>query len=224
MTPVLILIPPSEGKSPQGHSKPLGDLNPNVRPVYDRLISHKESLSRLYGVKDKALEEAKAANASILTAPTMPAIERYTGVVYDGIDYVTMSEKGKEFFNTHVRIVSALFGLLKPGDLIPDYKLKIEKLDTAKHWQPIIYKELKGTFVIDLLPQAHEKAVAYSQGFKVDFIVRRGGKAVAAGHEGKLIKGKFVRWLCENQVTDPKEFGGFKADGFAFNGCNFTKG
>ncbi len=224
MPPVLILIPPSEGKSAQGHSKPLGILNEHAQQVYDRLMANRDDQSWFYGVKGNVLEAAREANKNVLTAPTLPAIERYSGVVYNGIAYASMSDKGKEFLNAHVRIISALFGLLAPGDLIPDYKLKIERLDTADHWRPIISRQLKGCFVIDLLPVAHERALTYMQGVKVGFVVRKDGKVLPAGHQGKLIKGKFVRWLCENQVTEPKDFYGFKEDGYKFNGCDFTKG
>ncbi len=223
MSRVLILIPPSEGKTPSGCLKPLSRLNPESRIIYDRLTAYKGDLSQLYGVKGKALEAAKNVNRTILTSPALPAIERYSGVVYDGIDYPSLKSDAREFFNTHIRIVSALFGLLKADDPIPDYKLKIEKLDAAKFWKPIIAELLKEHFIIDLLPQAHQKAVSYEQGIAVDFIVFKNKKLTPAGHQGKLIKGKFIRWLCSRQITDPKEFIGFTEDGFRFDGANFIK-
>jgi cytoplasmic iron level regulating protein YaaA (DUF328/UPF0246 family) len=177
----------------------------------------------LYGVKGRALEAARKANQNILVSPTLPAIERYGGVVYDGIDYPTLSAEAQEFLQAHVRIVSALFGLITPEQPIPEYKLKIEKLDAAKYWKPIIAKKITGSFVIDLLPQAHQKAVEYKQGVTVDFIFSKNGKAVPSGHHGKLIKGKFIRWLCEEMVSEPQDFNGFKEDGFGFDGRNFVK-
>lgn len=223
MDNVIILIPPSEGKTPYGTGKPLTKLDDQVKPVYDRLLAYRGDLSQFYGVKGKALEAARLANAQVLKAPTLPAIERYSGVVYDGIDYPTLSPNAQRFFDDHVRIVSALFGFVSPRDPIPDYKLKIEKLDAAAYWKPTITKKLAGHFVIDLLPQAHQKAVSYERGVKVDFSVVKNGKSVPAGHQGKLIKGKFVRWLCQHAVTDPKDFSGFKEDGFRFDGSNFVK-
>lgn len=223
MDNVIILIPPSEGKTPCGTGEPLTKLDDQVKPVYDRLLAYRGDLSQLYGVKGKALEAARLANTQLLTAPTLPAIERYSGVVYDGISYSTLTAKAQQFFNDHVRIVSALFGLVSPQDPIPDYKLKIEKLDAAAYWKPIITKKLAGCFVIDLLPQAHQKAVSYERGVRVDFIIIKNGRSVPAGHQGKLIKGKFVRWLCQHAVTDPKDFSGFKEDGFRFDGSNFVK-
>jgi uncharacterized protein len=223
MSRVLILIPPSEGKTPSGRLDPLTHLSKESQIIYDRLTAYKGDLAQLYGVKGKALEAAREANRTVLTSRALPAIERYSGVVYDGIDYPSLPPKGREFFNTHVRIVSALFGLLKADDPIPDYKLKIEKLDAARFWRPIITARLKGHFILDLLPQAHQKAVSYEQGIAVDFIVLKNNKPVPAGHQGKLIKGKFIRWLCIHQITDPKGFIRFTEDGFRFDGANFIK-
>lgn len=220
---MLILIPPSETKTPTGTHKSLNVLSDTVRPVVDLLQKYRGDLGVFYGVKGKALKQAIETNAQLLEAPTLPAIERYNGVVYDGIDYPTMSLKGKLYFNKHVRIVSALFGLLKPQDLIPDYKLKIEKLNLCQYWKPLNAPQLKNKFVFDLLPQAHAKAVDYDKGLRLDFIVTKNGKTIPAGHHGKLIKGKFIRWLCENSISDPSQLSAFNEDGFVFNGQQFVK-
>ncbi len=219
----IILIPPSEGKVAGGEYQSLGSLDGNSVVMYDRLISYAGDVSALLGVKDKALRKAIEVNKDILKSPTVPAIERYSGVVYEGIAQDTLSLKAKEFLNSHVRIVSALFGLLHPQDLIPDYKLKIEKLDAAHYWKPIITRQLQECYVIDCLPQTHRKAVNYKDGIKIDFIFYKNGKLMPAGHQGKLIKGKFIRWLCEQRITDPKYFSGFNEDGFKFDGHHFIK-
>ncbi len=218
----LILIPPSEGKKPDGDGKP---VKPNAaqRAMIDRLLSFDGDWEKLLGVKGNALLHSITANKTILTAGTMNAVERYTGVVYDAIDYPSLAPESKFFFDKHIRILSAVFGLIKPKDKIPDYKLKIDKLDAVNYWKPIIEKQLKDTFVIDLLPNAHRKAVIYDNGIAVNFAVEKGGKTVAAGHQGKYIKGRFVRWLCENQITNPDEFKGFAEEGFQWNGEFFLK-
>jgi len=219
----LILIPPSEGKMTGGQHPPLKQLDKQAAILYERLMACKVDLASFYGVKGKALQAAVSANEHLLTSPTMPAIERYSGVVYDGIDYPTLSNHAKKYLHTHVRIVSALFGLIKPLDRIPDYKLKIEKLEAAKYWQPIIAAQLKDYFILDLLPQAHQKAVQYTQGQAVDFIYLKKGRLMPAGHQGKLIKGKLIRWLCENQISSFDQLSGFKEDGYCFDGRVFVK-
>lgn len=218
----LILIPPSEGKRPGGDGPPV-QPGEHARAMIGKLLAYGGDWETLLGVKGKALEEAVKANRRVLEAPTMPAVERYTGVVYAGIDYPSMTAAGKRFFNSRVRIVSALFGLVRPDDPLPDYKLKIGKLDAAKFWRPVLRDALGGHFIFDCLPAAHKKAAPYDDGIDVQFIVMKNGKPKAAGHQGKHIKGRFVRWLCENRIESPSGFEGFREDGYEWNGEAFVR-
>ena len=223
MKDTVILIPPSEGKKPGGRGKPLNGISPEVKTMVDRLKEFEGDWEKLLGVKGKALEQAIHINRQITRSPTLPAIERYAGVVYAGIDYPTLQKTARDFLNTHVRILSAVFGLIGPEEQIPDYKLKVEKLDAQKFWKPVLNRQMKDKFVIDLLPQSHRKAVEFDEGISVEFNVIKNGKLVAAGHEGKFIKGRFVRFLCEEKITDPKKFSGFREDGFVWDGSAFVK-
>lgn len=215
---MIILIPPSEGKSSGGDCKPLRKLSgPSVK-IYDKLC--KEQNEKLLGVKGKVLEQALQDNKTILTQKTMPAIKRYTGVVYDGLDYESLNSKEKKYVDSNVKIVSALFGLVSPKDYIPNYKLKIDKLGVAKLWKG---ENVINEFVIDLLPQAHKKAVTYENGVEVEFVIEKNGKKIAAGHNGKLVKGKFIRWLAQNNISKVEDFKKFKEDGFVWTNNVFFK-
>ncbi|MFT5387145.1 MAG: cytoplasmic iron level regulating protein YaaA (DUF328/UPF0246 family) [Candidatus Omnitrophota bacterium] len=52
--------------------------------------------------------------------------------------------------------------------------------------------------------------MAYSNGVRIDFVIEKDGERKPAGHNGKLIKGKFVRWLCENKITSTEKLPQFK--------------
>jgi len=215
---ILILIPPSEGKNKGGEGK-LESIHPVTRELLSRVAG--ADSKKLYGLKGKALEDAIETNKQVLSSGLLPAIERYKGVVYQGIDFDSLDNK--ELFDERVRIVSGLFGLVRPSQQIPNYRLKIDKLDAAKLWKPVISEELKGCFVIDLLPQAHKKAISYDNGVVVDFVIVKDGERVPAGHNGKFIKGRFVRWLIKNDITNPKRFSDFQEDGFEWDGNVFIK-
>ncbi|QJB57199.1 peroxide stress protein YaaA [Pseudodesulfovibrio sp. zrk46] len=215
----IILIPPSEGKADGGNNKPLKSVSSITASLLDAI--KEADPKKLYGLKEKALEKAISANEEVLSSKTMPAIERYTGVVYDAIDYQTL--KHKSDFDKKVLIISGLFGLVRPADLIPNYRLKIDKLKAAKLWLDSNSKQLRETFVIDLLPQAQKKAVKYDSGIEVEFVLKKAGKKMPAGHQGKHIKGRFVRWLIENDITDPKHFKNFKEEGYEWTGETFLK-
>lgn len=215
----IILIPPSEGKAEGGNSDPLKSVSGITEDLIEAI--KEADPKKLYGLKEKALEKAITVNKEILSSKTMPAIERYTGVVYDAIEYQTL--KNKSDFNSRVLIVSGLFGLVRPTDLIPNYRLKIDKLKAAKLWLNSNSKKLEDKFVIDLLPQAHKKAVKYKNGIAVEFVLKKAGKKMPAGHQGKHIKGRFVRWLIENNVTDPERFKDFKEEGYKWTSEVFLK-
>lgn len=223
-SPLMMLIPPSEGKKVGGTPKPCSLWNEDVLTMIEKLNQVNDaSWSNILGVKGKALAHAIEANQRLKSAPTMPAIERYTGVVYNAIDYASMSSTAQCFFNQHVRIVSALFGLVAPQDFIPEYKLKIDKLGADKYWRPVLAQQLNHVSVLDLLPQAHRKAVKYSQGCAIDFLIIKNGKNKPAGHQGKHIKGRFIRWVCEHKATDPDQWRHFNEEGFAWQDGVFVK-
>ncbi|WP_031480456.1 YaaA family protein [Maridesulfovibrio frigidus] len=215
----IILIPPSEGKADGGKNHPLQSVSSIAADLIEAI--KEADPKKLYGLKEKALEKAITVNKELLSSKTMPAIERYTGVVYDAIDYQTL--KNKSDFDKKVVIVSGLFGLVRPINLIPNYRLKIDKLKAAKLWVTSNSEQLKDKFVIDLLPQAHKKAVKYDNGIEVEFVLKKAGKKMPAGHQGKHIKGRFVRWLIEKNITDPKHFNDFNEEGYKWTGEIFLK-
>lgn len=216
---MIVLIPPSEGKR-AGGSGPVIEALPETRELLKRYRAAAKKRRAILGVKGEALEQAHAANLAILESATMSAIERYTGVVYEALDYASLDAKAKRFCDEHVRIVTSMFGLVSPLDPIPDHKLKIEKLEAWKLWKPAMSRALEGEYVIDLLPKAHARAVHYDTGIRVEFFDEHG---LAMGHFGKHIKGRFVRWLCEHAVEDPARFGEFDEDGFSWDGERFVR-
>jgi len=223
MKNTFILIPPSEGKEVGGSEAPLSELTDHVQFMIDKLNHIENNWEKILSLKGKSLQRAIESNHSISSSTTLPAMQRYTGVMYNAIQYETLDQKSKDYFNKHVRIVSAVFGLVKPVDLIPDYKLKIDKLGADKHWKAVLGKILKDAFILDLLPKAHKKAVSYQDGLEVEFIISKNKKIVSAGHQGKFIKGRFIRWLAKKQCLDPKKFKNFKEDGFQWSGEKFIK-
>ena len=76
-------------------------------------------------MKGKALVAATAANRAVAKAPTLPAIERYTGVLYDALDHRSLSAAHRRRLDASVVIFSGLWGAVMPADPIPDYKLKM---------------------------------------------------------------------------------------------------
>src|SRR3546814_15244212 len=75
------------------------------------------------------LRAARQAGATAPRALTMPAIERYTGVLYGELDWASLPRAARGRGADQVRIVSGLWGLVAPLDPIPPYKLKLSARD-----------------------------------------------------------------------------------------------
>ncbi|MDP6570723.1 MAG: YaaA family protein [Candidatus Marinimicrobia bacterium] len=227
-----ILVPPSEGKA---KVKPTKTIFSTTKFRFEREVNQvvrllelidDEDLRSVYGTSPEKAMGFHLQNQDIFNSPCAPAIERYTGVVYEHIDWKTLSEKAKNFMEKHVFIFSGLFGLLTPKTPIPDYKLKMNVLSLQHHWNPILSDVLhEEEVIIDLLPQVHRKAYTPNKKnvIQVDFLIINKGKKSAAGHFGKAVKGEFIRYMAENNITKVDEFGGFEFDGFKWDGSSFVK-
>jgi hypothetical protein len=181
-----------------------------------------EARSKLLGVKAAKAEEATAVNLVVATAPTMPAIDRYTGVLYDALDYSSLPAKVRRGVDRQVVVFSGLWGLVRPTDPIPDYKLKMGASlpglgKPARFWKPLISDTMadavaaSGTDMVwDLLPNEHAAAWDPSvTGRRVrvrflDDVVKNGEQTlVTVSHWNKLLKGALVRHVVEHGLDDP---------------------
>ncbi|MEI7886698.1 MAG: peroxide stress protein YaaA [Actinomycetes bacterium] len=227
----LILLPPSEGKAAGGAGPAWCANNMAVplettrgldaRTVVMKALSaamarNAAQRGKLLGVKGAALQSATEANRSLLLATTLPAIDRYTGVLYEAIEIGSLAAAAQRRMDRSVLIFSGLWGLLTPRDLIPDYKLKmgaslprLGKLSTW--WRPLLSPQLaahaQGRRVWNLLPIEHNAAwTAPPQvpQISVKFFERRqDGSLVAVSHWNKFLKGALVRHLLEHPDCSP---------------------
>ena len=227
-----ILIPPSEGKTKLKSTGPIfsesdfrfaREVGQIIRLL--ELIDN-EDLKSIYGTSQEKAELFHRQNEDIFKSRCAPAIERDTGVVYEHVKWDTLSENAKNYMEKHVLIFSGLFGMTTPLTLIPNYKLKMNVLSLQYHWNHTLTKILDAEDVIfDLLPQVYRKAYTPNKNnvIKIEFIVENKGKKTSAGHYGKAVKGKFIRFLAQNTVTNIENFKNFEYDGFKWENDHFVK-
>jgi len=179
---------------------------------------------KLLGVKGVALKAATQADRAVRTAPTLPAIQRYTGVLYDALDAASLSTLERRRLDRSVLIVSGLWGIVAPSDLIPSYKLKMGaslagtgKLSTW--WRPVISEVLadraaRSSQVWNLLPIEHEAAWTAPEGLSqvtVKFLdTRADGSRTVVSHANKALKGALVRFLVANPAAGPSQLARWK--------------
>ena len=124
---MLILLPPSEGKTQRRRGRTL-DLEtlsfPQLTGLRTRVIegvgeiSARPDAHRLLGVSPNLVEEV-ARNTRLHVAATAPAGEVYTGVLYDALALASLDPTSRRRANRRIFILSSLFGALRPTDRVP---------------------------------------------------------------------------------------------------------
>ncbi|MGX6605303.1 peroxide stress protein YaaA [Micromonosporaceae bacterium Da 78-11] len=136
---MLILLPPSEGKTPATTGAPvdpaalwLPALAPARRRVNNRLValcrrtsarSVAEAL-RTLGLSDGQAGEIRR-NADLPAAPAGPAAEVYTGVLYEALAPATLGPGPRAWVDESVAVFSGLWGVVRLGDRIPAYRCSV---------------------------------------------------------------------------------------------------
>src|SRR3954454_20918651 len=122
---VLVLLPPSETKHPGGDGAPLDLTAPGsaeLTPVREQLVDAVVTLAADVPAARAALglspaqDDEIARNAVLRESPTMPAIERYTAVLYDALGVRSLSRAQRRRADARLAVGSALFGVLRARD------------------------------------------------------------------------------------------------------------
>lgn len=217
---MLILLPPSESKRDGGAEGSsldpsvlsFGELSPERRAT---LVALRQlSRSRADSLAALKLSEAGAfeveRNRAVRTAPVLPALERYTGVLFDALDWGTLRRASRDFATRHVAIHSALFGLLGGADPIPAYRLShdsrlpVRGRSLKAHWREPVARALaaRGDFVLDLRSEAYVAMGPAPEGSVFVRVVTEDedGRRRALNHFNKKAKGEFVRALIDARI------------------------
>ena len=216
---MLVLLPPSETKA-YGESGPPLDLSALSYPPLTR--TRRALLADLVRVAKKetaALQEALQVSSrdevlkdrDLKRAPTLPALELYTGIVYDNLSYATLPPAARERADESLVVASALFGLLRPQDRVPSYRLSGGTVlpglgGLAPRWKPALEPVLaKEPFVVDLRSGAYANLARVPQAVQVRVLRDEGGKRTVVSHDNKWTKGKLARALCEHGAASVDE-------------------
>jgi cytoplasmic iron level regulating protein YaaA (DUF328/UPF0246 family) len=200
---VLVLLPPSETKAAGGSRRPLDLARLGFRdldPVREKLL---DSLAALAVLGLTGRQEAEVAvNAVLRTSPTRPALRRYTGVLYDALDYPSLSHTALRRANASL-VASALFGLVRATDPIPTYRLSggttLPDLGPlGALWRPALGPVLAGYggLVVDLRSGAYAALAPVPSAVTVRVLtVRPDGSRAVVSHFNKAHKGHLARAL-----------------------------
>jgi cytoplasmic iron level regulating protein YaaA (DUF328/UPF0246 family) len=219
---VLILLPPSEGKTAPRRGKPLDPdalSSPTLTPTRTALL---ESLVRLCrDDPDKAAavlglgpaqRDLVERNADLATAPTARADAIYTGVLYDALGFDTLSPAARRRATARVAVTSSLFGIVRPGDRIPAYRLSGDASLPGTGSVAGVWREVLGEAVTEAVGSGllvDLRSGTYAAFWRpapdlarrvatVRVLHESDGRRTVVSHFNKATKGRIVRALLED--------------------------
>jgi cytoplasmic iron level regulating protein YaaA (DUF328/UPF0246 family) len=228
---MLILLPPSEGKSDPAPGLPV-DLDQlafaeQLGTHRERLLAGLEKLShrpvkKAVGALGISAGQAAdvARDGQLATAPAAPAAEVYSGVLYDHLGFDSLTATAVKRSSRTVLIASALWGMLRPADRIPYYRFSMKSRlprlpGMAAWWRPVLAEAMEaaghdaeGGSILDM------RSGAYSAAWKpkrarlvsVRAFTESGGERKVVSHMAKATRGDVARLVltARKAPADPE--------------------
>jgi cytoplasmic iron level regulating protein YaaA (DUF328/UPF0246 family) len=209
-----------------------------ARQVHKELKKLKpKDLSNLMDISDKLAELNWERNQSwktpFTTENSRPAIYAFDGEVYTGVDAYSIPLDKMEDLQSRLFILSGLYGLLKPLDLIQPYRLEMgtsiaigESKNLYAFWKTKITKALnkslsKGEFLLNLASNEYFSAVDIKS-LKANVITPefkdyKDGKLTMISFFAKKARGLMVRYIIDTNAQTIEDIKGFNYEGYAFD-------
>ncbi len=169
------------------------------------------------------------------------AIFAFKGDVYTGLSAYSLKKSDINFLDKHVRILSGLYGILKPLDLMSPYRLEMgTKLETSEgkdlyeFWGQEITNSInesisthKSKYILNLASVEYfssvRKDLLNGEVISPVFKDYKNGKYKIISFFAKKARGSMTRYLVENRIDSPKDISGFDYDGYKYSKSESTE-
>lgn len=212
---------------------------PEFLPQVDELLQFARKLTvadlrRLMAISEPLAKLNVARFAEFEVAEAAPAISLFAGDTYTGLEAKTLGPDALHWAQGHLRILSGLYGLLRPLDAMKPYRLEMgsrlanaQGADLYAFWGRRIADSLNQTakaVQTDVLINcasveyfgAVERDALHLRVITPVFLEDRAGEAKIVSFWAKKARGAMARYIAENQLTDPEAIKGFDAGGYRF--------
>lgn len=248
---MLILISPAKTLDYQSPLATTRYTQPELLEYSQQLICVARQLSapqigKLMGISDK-LADLNATrfhdwHPEFTPKNARQAILAFKGDVYTGLQAETFDEADFDFAQQHLRMLSGLYGVLRPLDLMQPYRLEMGiKLENARgkdlyqFWDETITDTLNQALkaqgddvVINLASDEYFRSVKtkrlQGQIIKPVFLDEKNGKFKVISFYAKKARGLMSRYIIENRLTRPEQLTRFDSDGYFFDADASDKG
>ncbi|EHG7580555.1 peroxide stress protein YaaA [Citrobacter sp. RHB21-C05] len=241
---MLILISPAKTLDYQSPLATTRFTQPELLDHAQQLIHEARKLSapqigKLMGISDK-LADLNATRFHDWQPDFTPenarqAILAFKGDVYTGLQAETFSDADFEFAQQHLRMLSGLYGVLRPLDLMQPYRLEMgirlqnaRGKDLYQFWGDVITNKLNDALaaqgdrvIINLASDEYFKSVKpqklNAELIKPVFLDEKIGKFKVISFYAKKARGLMSRYIIENRLTKPEQLTGFNREGYFFD-------
>lgn len=167
-----------------------------------------------------------------LSAATTAAVVAYEGIQYTHLAASVMTGRQLAWLDAHLRILSGLYGVLRPLDAVVPYRLEMQARlaaggarDLYGFWGPALYERVAAgcDLIVNVASVEYARAVTRwvrpngPQVLTCLFGTVRDGRLRQAATEAKAARGTFVRWCAERAADDPAELRSFAERGYALD-------
>lgn len=220
-------------------SAPTNTTQPRFLSEAETLMQELRTLSRpqigeLMSISDKLaslnFDRFQQFDPPFTNANAKPAVLAFRGDVYDGLDADSLSEESLAFAQEHLRILSGLYGILRPLDLIQPYRLEMKtKLanpegdDLYEFWGDKLAEQINSETdtLINLASNEYFKALP-NKTLDVRLITPvfkelKGEKYKVIAIYAKKARGAMARFIIENRIDTPEDLKNFQWEGYAFH-------
>ena len=204
-----------------------------------------KDIASLMGLSDKLAtlnfdryQSWKAAKS--VSSDAKPSMLVFKGDVYQGLNAEDFSNKDLKFAQKHLRILSGLYGILRPMDIMKPYRLEMgTKLETSKgknlyeFWGNLVQNNViddlssqKSDLLINLASKEYFSVLGKMPEFinvvSPVFKDYKSGKYKIISFYAKKARGLMARWIIQNKITDFEELINFDIDGYKYSKAEST--
>ena len=198
-----------------------------------------KKLSSLMNVSDKIAnlnyERYKSWKTPFTKKNSYPAVLLFKGDVYKGLEAETFNKSQFLFAQKHLRILSGLYGLLKPLDLIQPYRLEMgtslkvgAKNNLYEFWEDKITNQINedtpSKYLINLASVEYFKSIDRKSlnldVINISFKEKKNGDLKTIGLFSKKARGLMSKFIIQNKIKNPVDLKNFNDDGYKFNTKN----
>ena len=196
-------------------------------------LKHKshEELKALWKCNDKIAEQnVKRLERMDLHKNLTPSVLAYEGIAYQYMAPAVLEDGHFAYLQEHLRILSALYGVLKPMDGVTPYRLEMQAKATIgntknlyDYWGNSLYNAVRDVsgIIINLASKEYAKCIEKYLSpedtyITITFCELSGDRLVSKGTYAKMARGEMVRFMAENHIENPEEIKSFNRLGYVY--------